>query len=261
MLKRKPKTQAVAPYSRLASIYDYVMRHVDYVHWADYMALLFTRHELAPDRVLDLACGTGSLALEFRRRGYRIAGADGCQDMLRVAEEKSRKAGYDIPFFHRNLLDLNGLPRSEGVLCLYDSLNYLMTLEDISTVLREAWEVVAPGGVFIFDVCTETNSLRYFRDMKEKDRGEGFSYTRHSFYEDGVQFNRFEIHFEDTQEVVCELHQQRIYPLSEIERVIADSPFEQKDAYDGFGLTRPGETSDRVHFVLRRLAQRADRRD
>ena len=178
-------------------------------------------------------------------------GAEGCGEMLDVAEEKVRKAGASIPFDQKDLLHIEGLPRAEGVLCLYDSLNYLMTLEEVARALERIWNAVEPGGLFIFDVCTETNSLRYFRDMTDRERGDGFSYVRRSFYENGVQFNQFRMHFSDTEEVVCELHQQRIYPLADIDRALDASPFTVEGAYDGFGFSPPNERSDRVHFVLR----------
>ena len=253
MFKRnKKQVHEATPYSRLASIYDYVMRHVDYVHWADYVESLFVRHNETPLRVLDLACGTGTLALELHTRGYDMSGADGCEDMLVVGQEKVRKKGYPVSFYHRNLLDLSDLPVFEGVLCLYDSINYMMTLADFSTALEQVRQVVEPGGLFIFDVCTESNSIRHFRDMTDRDQGDGFSYVRHSYYEDGVQYNRFELRFDDLRDVVCEVHRQRIYPLAEIETALAESPFTVEGAYGGFGYAPPSELSDRVHFVLRR---------
>lgn len=252
MFRRKTDVAEVAAYSRLAAIYDYVMRHVDYVHWADYVESLFLRHNTAPARLLDLACGTGSLVLELRSRAYGMDGADGCREMLDMAVEKARRSGYDISFHHKNLLDLSGLPQYDAALCLYDSINYLMTLEDVSRALTEVHRVVAPDGVFIFDICTESNSLRYFRDMTDRDRGEGFSYTRRSYYRNGVQFNQFDIHFDETGEAVREVHQQRIYALGDIMGVLASCPFRVEGAYDGFGFSRPTEQSDRVHFVLRK---------
>ncbi|MCZ6634947.1 MAG: class I SAM-dependent methyltransferase [bacterium] len=251
MFQWKKDVPAVAPYSRLASIYDYVMRHVDYVHWASYVESLLARHDLAPESLIDLACGTGSLALELARRGYQMSGSDGCAEMLVVGKEKVKRQGYEIPFYHRNLLDLSSLSTFEGVLCLYDSMNYLMTLSNMATALQQVRRVVSPGGVFIFDVCTESNSMRYFRDMTDKDQGDGFSYTRHSYYDNGVQFNKFEIRFEDPQEVVREVHSQRIYSLSDIEAVLEDAPFQVEGVYGGYGFEPPTELADRVHFVLR----------
>ena len=251
MFKRKPSPKSVPPYSRLAGIYDYVMRHVDYVHWADYIESLLARHGPSPARMLDLACGTGTLAIELRKREYGMEGADGCGDMLEIAKAKVQRSGYDIPLHHKNFLDLDGLGQFETVLCLYDSMNYLMSTELVSQALKKIRTLVKPDGFFIFDVCTESNSLRHFRDMTDQDQGEGFSYSRHSFFEDGVQFNKFEIHFEESQEVVHEVHQQRIYGLDVIEQLLEDSPFEVAGAYGGFDFSPPTEFSDRVHFVLR----------
>ena len=255
MFGQKKDKRKAQPYTRLAEIYDFVMRHVDYVQWADYMEAVFARHNVAPSQVLDLACGTGSMALELRKRAYCASGTDGCREMLDVAEEKARKAGYDMEFFHRNLLDLSGLPRFEAALCLYDSINYLMTIEDVSRALNEVHAILLPHGVFVFDVCTETNSLRYFRRLTDKGSGDGFTYVRESFYRNGIQFNRFDIRFKQTDEAVEEVHRQRIYALADIQTALERSPFSLEGAYDGFGFCEPDEGSDRVHFVLRKVGE------
>ncbi len=240
------------PYSRLATIYDHVMRHVDYVHWARYVSSLLARHKVKPNRVLDLACGTGSLAIELYRRGFDVLGADGCREMLDMAVEKVRKLHYPILFYHHNLLDLGDLPPCDAVLCLYDSINYLMSPEMMIQAFEEVHRVVNPSGVFVVDICTESNSMQYFSNMQSEESGDGFSYRRHSYYKDGLQYNKFDIHFEDTGEVVKEVHQQRIYPLSTIEEIVDKSPFEIVGAYGGFGYAPPTELSDRVHFVLKK---------
>ncbi len=231
------------------------MRHVDYVQWADYIEAVFARHQATPSRVVDLACGTGSMALELRKRAYLASGADNCREMLDVAQEKTRRSGHSVEFFHRNLLDLTGLPRFEAALCLYDSMNYLMTIEDVARALEEVHTILPPQGIFIFDVCTETNSLRYFRKLTDRDRGDGFTYVRESFYRNGIQFNRFKIRFTRTDEAVEEVHRQRIYALPEMQAALEQSPFSIEGAYDGFSFCAPDEGSDRVHFVLRKIEQ------
>jgi demethylmenaquinone methyltransferase/2-methoxy-6-polyprenyl-1,4-benzoquinol methylase len=55
----------------------------------------------AGDRVLDCATGTGDLALEFRRAGARVVGADFCLEMMQAAREKSAFVAADallLPF-------------------------------------------------------------------------------------------------------------------------------------------------------------------
>ena len=244
-------TDFETPYHALASIYDYVMRHVDYVHWVDYVESLFVRPDVVAQTILDIACGTGSLAIELNKRGYRTGGVDGCGPMLEQARTKAAESGFDIPFHHQAFLEIEGFKPHDVAVCLYDSMNYLMSLEDFAEALDRIHETVYPGGVFIFDLCTEANSVRYFSDLREREKGDGFTYSRHSYYNDGIQYNDFEITFKDPKRVVNERHRQRIYALSDIEPVLEASPFGVEATYDGFGFRPPNSHTDRVHFVLR----------
>ncbi|MCY4545730.1 MAG: class I SAM-dependent methyltransferase, partial [Gemmatimonadetes bacterium] len=92
MSKRPRKTLPAdfeLPYSELAQIYDHVMRHVDYIRWADYIQSVFTRFEATPKDVLELACGTGAMACILDDRGYRMTGIDRSERMIAVAKRKS----------------------------------------------------------------------------------------------------------------------------------------------------------------------------
>jgi ubiquinone/menaquinone biosynthesis C-methylase UbiE len=52
------------------------------------------------ERVLDLACGTGTLALEVLQRapGARVTGVDGDPEILERARAKAEKAGAEVAF-------------------------------------------------------------------------------------------------------------------------------------------------------------------
>ena len=250
VLSRTPKKD-VEPYSSLATIYDFVMRHVDYVHWADHVEALIVRHNLVPSTMVDISCGTGSLVVELARRGYRIDGADASDEMLDVARNKVLDGGYEIGLYNQSFLELDGLGPHDCALSLYDSVNYLKSIADVAGMFERVHILLNRGGLFIFDVCTETNSIRHFRDMRERERGDGFNYTRHSYFKEGVQYNDFRIKFDSPKREIHEHHQQRIYPLHEIEQAVSESPFNLEAAYDGFGFRDSSEESDRVHFVLR----------
>jgi SAM-dependent methyltransferase len=242
------------PYEALARIYDFVMRHVDYRRWALYVEGIFRRFGFVDPAICDLACGTGSLALELWRLGYTICGMDRSEAMLSAAREKSRASEAGISFYHMDLKALEGGDAYDVVLCLYDSLNYLRSPAEIERVFESIWKLLRGKGLFIFDVCTESNSLRYFRDHTEKGRGRGFSYARHSSYdrETRCQINDFGITFKGDPTRYVERHEQRIYTLQEIRALIECSRFELRGTYDGFTLESGDEDSDRVHFVLRR---------
>jgi SAM-dependent methyltransferase len=122
---------------------------MDYAAYADYLL------ELAghPVRVLDLACGTGSLAEELCKRGCDVVAADGSAEMLTVAQ--GRGYGGSAPLFLQQ--DMTGLDlygTVEAVFCTIDAINYL-TLEDkLMEALRRVRLFLEPGGAFIFDLLT-----------------------------------------------------------------------------------------------------------
>ena len=246
-----------APYGRLAAIYDHVMRHVDYRDWARYLAALLHRYQAAPERVVELACGTGSVSLQARQRGLPVVlGVDLCEAMLQVGREKAARAGVDLEFVQGDLRDLAHVaarPAFGAAFCIYDSFNYLLNPADLRLALAQARSLLAPGSMFIFDVCTEANSRRYFSDATDREEGPGFAYERHSYYEprERLQMNRFRIRLSGEDEWVQELHVQRIHPLADVRAAVADSPFELVAMHDGLTLRRGSERSDRVHFVLR----------
>ena len=248
---------AQSPYQGLAPIYDYVMAHVDYGAWAAYIHALFAR--FAPDaiRVADLACGTGNASFALHRLGYEVTGVDRSEAMLRVARTKA--AGTDVEFVQRDLRQLAGLGPFDAAICLYDSVNYLLAPTDLDAALRGAEAIVQPSGLFVFDICTERNSLRYFRNMRDSERGPGFSYERHSIYDPDkrLQSNHFRIRRDGSGVALEETHVQRIYSVAAIAARVEASAWDLLALFDGFTFDKGTEESDRVHFVLR--APRAEK--
>jgi SAM-dependent methyltransferase len=144
-------------------------------------------------------------------------------------------------------------------LCLmvYDALNYLMDDEDVDRCFRETLRVLAPGGLFIFDVTTEANSRKHFHQAVDYGELEGCTYFRESRFdkETRVQGNDF-IFFvegsEDNWRKVKESHQQRIYKLDRLKAIAKKAGYKVEGMLEGFTF-RPGrEASERVHFVLRK---------
>ena len=242
------------PYEGLAAIYDYVMRHVDYEGWAAYVRRIFQRFDQEPERMVDLACGTGTLTIELHALGYHLAGVDGSAAMVEVARGKAKSKAGEIDFRTGDLRSLEGVGGPfDAAVCLYDSFNYLLTAADVETALLAVCRILNPSSLFVFDVCTERNSLVHFSNLHDAEEGPGFVYTQHSYYDKKrrLQFNSFDISLGEEGEHVRETHSQRIYPHSDLLTCIEASPFELLGTYDGFTFNRGSDDSDRVHFVLR----------
>src|SRR3989442_2774918 len=52
--------------------------------------------------VLEIGCGTGTNAIAFARRGYRVTAVDYVELAVRRAREEARKAGFKIDFRGRD---------------------------------------------------------------------------------------------------------------------------------------------------------------
>ena len=231
-----------APYQTLAEIYDHVMQHVDYDNWAAYIHSVFERFNQRPQKLVDLACGTGNITAELSKLDYVVSGVDLSSSMVRKAQKKSP----EIPYF---VGDLRHLSAQAGL--------GLLTPDDFQKGLAEVFRILLPESLFIFDVCTERNSLRYFNDARDCGNGPGFHYERHSYYDKitKLQYNHFLIQLDSRDKVLEETHTQHIYPWEELLDHIRDSPFDLLGAFDGFTFNKGSSRSNRIHFVLQAPSQ------
>ncbi|MFQ5823528.1 MAG: class I SAM-dependent DNA methyltransferase [bacterium] len=250
------KPTDVKPYSQLAFIYDYVMRHVNYDRWAQYLQGLFLNADILVKEVLDIACGTGNLLLKLIELDFKVAGFDVSENMIKIAQEKAQKRGLSIPIWQGVMENFKVKKPFHACLCTYDSMNYCMNLNACYDVLRHASDALCSGGVFIFDICTEKNSRNNFRNFYEKDQTDNFQYIRRTDYlkKEKIQINEFIISLESNSNAPFrELHQQRIYRIDEILNIIPLDQFKIVGIYDGFSKHPGTEKSDRVHFVLKKF--------
>lgn len=250
--KRTPIEQA-QPYGVLAKVYDYLMRHVDYVEWADYVERVFRSFGPVPQRLVEVACGTGTLAIELARRGYFVHGLDCSEAMIAEARAKADGLSNGAPTF--DLGDMRDLPADEAdaVLCLYDSVNYCLSDDDLGAAIAGFRRVAREGALCVFDVTTEANSLRYFQDYQYRERHDGYAYNRHSRYSraDRLQINEFVIQQKDAPHVIREVHTQRVFPLSDVLAAVSPDDWSVIGTFGDYTLELADEQAERIHIVLR----------
>jgi len=112
---------------------------------------LVLRHLPPRARILDLCCGTGQLARTLTALGYQITGLDGSEGMLMFARENA-PSGKFIMADARSFK----LPSVyHAVVSTFDSLNHIMTLEELTDVFRNVYAALRKGGLFFFDLNTE----------------------------------------------------------------------------------------------------------
>ena len=141
-------------YHNLAFSYDRLTNDVDYGATVDFYFQILGREGLSPRTAVDLACGTGSVALILAQKGLAVTGVDMSEEMLCVAAEKALQMENRPLFVCQQLQNLQ-LPRGVDLaVCALDSLDYITDPEDCKEAIRRIYRVLNPGGCFIFDVNT-----------------------------------------------------------------------------------------------------------
>jgi len=171
------------PYREFARVYDDAMSGIPYERWIDYVERLVNRHGIAVTRVLDLACGTGNTTLPWVERGYSTTGVDGSPHMLGVAEEKARSRGLHLPLYCQDMRELDLKSSFDLITCLYDSMNYVLSPEDLGQVFRRVAAHLCPGGLFVFDMNSQ-NKLASISDKTIHIEGVGWDLIWEEGYRD-----------------------------------------------------------------------------
>ncbi|MHB8756589.1 MAG: class I SAM-dependent DNA methyltransferase [Bacillota bacterium] len=241
------------PYSYFARLYDRVMRDVGYDLWTDYIEQLLARFETRPRTVLDLACGTGNTTLPFAQRGYAVTGVDRSPEMLAIARRKTEQAGLSIPFIQADMRHFVAASPVDLVTCLYDSLNYVLELDELTEVGRRVSAALNPGGLFIFDV-NSAHRLSHIPDTTMFVEDDGFSLVwENQFHKQDriwqINLTGFVRSDGDLCRQFKEVHKERAYTVDEVTTAITRAGLRLLGAYSAYSFDPPGEETARIYFV------------
>lgn len=132
-------------YGRLwAPVYDDVYSTVD-----DSLIDLLARHAGDPPRALELAIGSGRIAVPLRQRGVDVSGIDASKEM--VAKMRAKPGGEDIPVI---MGDFGDVEVEDTFPLIYLAFNTIFGLLDQRSQVNCFKNVAArlePGGRFIID--------------------------------------------------------------------------------------------------------------
>lgn len=249
-------------YTFFAKVYDEMMDNIPYEEWEQYLLKLLMYHGVKPcASITELGCGTGRMSMLLQEDGFNITGIDISDDMLLVAEDKKYSEKYckdnmltPITYINADMRDFTLNDKQDAVVSLCDSMNYLLTEEDLFETMESARKALKEEGIFIFDLKTEFffKEILGSRTFHEKRRH--YSYVWKNYYDESSRIHEYRLNFKFKEgrewREHAELHRQHPFTADEIKRAALRAGFTGGAAYDAFTFDKPRKGSERIYIVL-----------
>lgn len=133
-------------FTKSAKFYDALYHFKDYAAASKQLHTLIGQICPAAGTLLDVACGTGQ-HLQHLQAHYRVEGLDLNAKLLEIARQRCPR----VLFHEANMVDFN-LGRSfDVVTCLFSSIGYVKTLDNLEKAISNMARHLNPGGVLFVE--------------------------------------------------------------------------------------------------------------
>lgn len=229
-------------YDRIAGIYDPWSRSVteDIGFYVDLAVA-------SGGPVVELAVGTGRIAVPVAQAGVPVIGVDSSPGMLAVARAAAERAGV-AELVDLRVGDLREPPVTERVplvLCPFRSLLHMETEDEKLRALRAAHGLLEPGGRFAFDVFSPSREDIQETDGRWLEREPGI-YER-ADWDEGSRTLSLSVRSDDV-ETRFGLHW---LSAPEWLRLLDEAAFDVEELHGWFD-GRPYDAEEDMVFVVRR---------
>lgn len=137
-------------YERFAEVYDELMTDIPYAQYVEWISRFAPATQYK--NLLDIGCGTGTLACLLHEAGYNVTGIDLSEDMLAVASARMAANGISMPLYAMSMDELDGFDNVDVAIIPIDSINYVKEEANVFETLKRIYESLRNGGQLFFDV-------------------------------------------------------------------------------------------------------------
>ena len=242
-------------YHALALSYDRLTNDVDYGATVDFYWQLLDAEKLCPRTAVDLACGTGSVALLLAEKDLSVVAVDMSEEMLCVAAQKAQEQELPIQFVCQKLQQLYLRKGVDLAVCALDSLDYILDPADCKEAIRRIYKVLNPGGCFIFDVNTP-EKLRAMDDQVFLDEDDDVYCVWRGEFDDETNICTYGMDlFQRTGNAwqrSSEVHQEYAYSAEQLKEYLKAAGFTHIRVYGDRRMEAPREGEQRIYIKARK---------
>lgn len=252
-------------YQAFAHVYDRLMEDMPYEDWVHFLLDFCKQRSIQLGSVVDLGCGTGSIAIPLANRGLDVTGIDLSEDMLAVAQ--ARREGRlltkgSLRYIQQDMREWQIASPVDVVISFCDCLNYLTEPEDIIQTFKQTWQGLAPGGWFLFDVHSANTLEGYGLDSPFVLQDEDIAYIWTSDWDPERKeithdLSIFVRDADERYDRIDECHVQRAYDKEWLQEVLRTTGFVEVRCYADFTFEAPDDLARRWFFAAQKPLESA----
>ncbi len=149
-------------YTNHSEIYEMMYQtFINYDEEYDYYSSVLRKYDA--NTVVELGCGTGSLAKRLCANGFNYTGLDLNKTMLEIASEKNP----GVKFIIGNMKDFVLEEKSQACIIAGRSISYLMTNKEVMETFNTIHKNLSPGGILCFDNIDAGKFIPFIKDGKQ----------------------------------------------------------------------------------------------
>ncbi len=234
------------PYAEIAEAYDYMLRHVDYQQWYEYICRIMLGYVKNPETVLELGCGTGKFGAKFSADGFDVLGIDLSLNMLRVAKTRAFR---NFRIMLSDMQTFKVKKKFDFIFSVHDTMNYQLTMDDVRKVLENVKHAMHRGSIFLFDITTEYNVNNFFDEKTSvySIRGMDVEWSNSYDRENRIITSNFLVQRDGRE--TKESHIQKIHTPEEIKDALHDCGFEIHEIFSDYSFEPPDNETVMINFV------------
>ncbi|MEZ2238495.1 class I SAM-dependent methyltransferase [Microcoleus sp.] len=216
-------------------------------------------------RVLELACGTGRIAIPLAKEQFKVTGIDLSDSMLESAKSKSFQVS-DIEYIKGDIKSFSLSDKFSMIVLAEDAFSLLLEIEELESCLACIREHLEIDGIFIIDVlnpspdylldislCKKTDISAAFNDPE----GNGIvTVTRSREYDAANQIVIMKLCFQlpNHEKEIVEEHKLRVYFPKELEILLKYNGFIIKERFGDYDET-PFSSASTQQIIVCQAAQ------
>lgn len=242
-------------YGEFAIIYDKLINEdIDYNKIAKRIFQICENYNINKKDYLDLACGTGNVAIKIANSFENSCAVDLSEDMLTIAYDKFQQNDVNCQFLCQDMSELSLGKKFDLITCVLDSTNYIVQDDDIQSYFKSVFDHLKDDGIFIFDINSYYKITQILGDNIYTYDNDDIFYLWENQLEDDIvnMFLTFFVKNKDGYRRFDEEHSEKGYTESQIEEFLSNAGLQVVGKFDGYNDTEVNDLSERILYIVKK---------